>query len=256
MYPMPIERDDLLGDVRFWALLYEYWVKPRVGDSFDDGEQYFFSVRENAVNAFFRELEGAPTEAGSYPEYSVLLTLRNGWRIGVVLSMYPEDFAVLDAVRPPSSDELIVFGVNGGNSQLPALRWEELLIIRDAVVPPEPATKAKAILLLFPSVCLSSDLEIGAVRRALQSAWGKTGIPIRHADELVARDIDDFIENRRLHPDVKETLWRTHPRHGWINDSEHSLRNPMVDGAQRVLPVIRQLFSTLERGIDQRITNG
>ena len=50
------ERDDLLDDARFWALLYEYWVKRRVGDSFDDGEQYFFSIRESAVAAFFRKL--------------------------------------------------------------------------------------------------------------------------------------------------------------------------------------------------------
>ena len=56
MDPTRFERDDLLDDTRFWALLYEYWVKRRVGDSFDDGEQYFFSIRESAVAAFFRKL--------------------------------------------------------------------------------------------------------------------------------------------------------------------------------------------------------
>ncbi len=50
------ERDDLLDDARFWALLAKYWVKRRVGDSIDDGEQYFFSIRESAVAAFFRKL--------------------------------------------------------------------------------------------------------------------------------------------------------------------------------------------------------
>jgi hypothetical protein len=241
---MRIERDNLLDDVRFWALLYEYWVKPRVGDSFDDGEEYFFSVRESAVNAFFRELEGASREA-SYPEYSVLLTLRRGWRIGVVLSMYPEDFQVQDVVAARSSDELIVFGVNGGNSQLPALRWEELLVLRDAVLPADPAVKAKAVLLLFPSVCLSSDLAMGEVRRVLQCAWKESEIPIRNAAELIDRPIRDFIGSRRQYPDVKDTLWSNHPRHGWINNSQYSLRNPKVDGARRVIPVIRRLFSAL-----------
>jgi hypothetical protein len=253
---MRIERDDLLGDVRFWALLYEHWVKPRAGDSFDDGEQYFFSVRESAVQAFFDELQGAPTAAGSYPEYSVLLTLRHRWRIGVVLSMFPEDFEVQDVVGPPSSDELIVFGVNGGHFRLPALRWEELLLLRDAVRPPQPAIKAKAILLLFPSVGQSSDLDMDAVRRVLQSAWRKSGIPLRHADELVARPVEDFVESRRVQPEMKEALWRNHPKHGWINDSPYSLRNPKADGARRVLLVMRQLFSTLQSGADGRRTSG
>jgi hypothetical protein len=132
------KRDGLLDDARFWALLYEYWVKPRVGDCFDDGEQYFFSVLESAENAFIRNLEGAAAQDGHYPEYSVLLPLRNGWRVGVVLSMFPGEFEIQDVIASPSSDELIVFGVNGGNSRLPALRWEEVLMLRDAVVPKNP----------------------------------------------------------------------------------------------------------------------
>jgi hypothetical protein len=248
MHPIRFERDDLLDDARFWALLYQYWVKPRVGDGFDDGEEYFFSVRERAVNAFFRELERVPLRVGSYPEYSVLLTLRNGWRIGVVLSMYPGDFEVQDVVAAPSAEDLIVFGLNGGNSRLPALRWDELLMLRDAVLPPNPAVKARAVLLLYPAVCLSSDLRIGTVRRVLQHAWRKCGIAVGQADELPARAVGDFIGSRRLYPELKETLWRNHPKHGWINDSHHSLRNPKVEGARRVLPAIRRLFSTLEGG--------
>ena len=59
MNPTRFERDDLLDDARFWALLYEYWVKPRVGDPFEDGERYFFGVRERDVNAWFHKLEKA-----------------------------------------------------------------------------------------------------------------------------------------------------------------------------------------------------
>ncbi len=249
MNPTRFERDDLLDDARFWALLYEHWVKPRVGDSFEEGEQYFFSVRESAVNAFFQKLQGARTKRDHYPQYSVLLPLRKGWRIGVVLSMYhPDDFQIQYVVAPPSSDELIVVGVTAGNFQLPAFRWEELLVVRDAVKPSKLAVKAKATLLLFPSVYLSSDLEIAEVSKVLENAWAKSGLAITQAEELVRRPVQDFIRLRRLYPEVKETRWVKHRTHGWINDSQYSLRNPKVDGSERVIPVIRELFSTLASG--------
>jgi hypothetical protein len=246
--PTRFKRDGLLDDARFWALLYEAWVKPRVGDTFDDGEQYFLSVRESAVNDFVRHLEGTPTQDGQHPEYSVLLPLRNGWRVGVVLSMYPQDFEIQDVVWPPSADERIVFGVNGGNSRLPALRWEELLMLRDAAVPNKPSVKSKAVLLLLPSICLSSDMKLDAIRQVVEQAWSKSGIPVEHAGELVGRCIDDFLGSRRLYPESQETVWRMDEDDGWINNSHHSFRNPKVDGSERVIPVIRELFSSLESG--------
>ncbi len=243
------ERDDLLDDVRFWALLYEHWVKPRVGDNFDDGEQYFFSVRESAVNAFFQKLEGNRTQRDHYPEYSVLIPLRKGWRIGVVLRMYPESFEMQYVVAPPSSDERIVVGVASGNSRLPAFRWEELLMVSDAVKPSKLAVKAKAKLLLFPSVFIvSSDLDIAEVGKVLENAWAKSGLAIKKAEELVRRPVEDFVGLRRLYPKMKETRWLKDRPHGWINDSPYSLRNPNVNGSERVIPAIRELFSTLASG--------
>jgi hypothetical protein len=243
--PTRFERDDLLDDPRFWALLYEHWVKPRVGDGFEDGERYFFSVRETAVNAFFQKLKKARTPRGSYPEHSVLITLRNGWRIGVVLSLYPEDFAVQDVIEPPTSEERIVFGVNGGNSRLPALRWEELLVLSDAVVPDDPAVRAKAMLLLFPAIFLSSKHKFDRLRQTMGQAWQTSGIPVNHADELVGRPIDDFLGIRKLYPKLGETIWSRHRKHGWINEGHHSLRNPKVEGSERVIPRMRELFATL-----------
>lgn len=246
--PTCFERNDLLDDAQFWAILYQYWVKPRVGDTFDDGEQHFFLIRESTVNAFFRQLENSRTQPIHYPDLSVLLTLRNGWRIGVVLSMYPEDFEIQYVVAGPSSDELIVFGVNGGNSRLPALRWEELLVLRDAVVSKSPEAKAKALLLLFPSICLSSELKIDEVRQNVEQAWAKSGIAVEHVGELVGRLLDDFLEGRSMYPEAHETVWHNHQIHGWINDSHHSYRNPKVESSASVIPVIRELFSSLESG--------
>jgi hypothetical protein len=170
--------------------------------------------------------------------------------------MYPEDFEIQDVIAPPASDELIVFGVNGGNSKLPALRWEELPVLCDAVVPPKPVVKAKAVLLFFPAICLSSKIKIDDVQQVVEQAWAKSGIQIEHASELVGRPIEDFLGSRQLYPDVKDTIWNKHPKHGWINDSHHSLRNPKVDGSEGVIPPIRELFSTLESGSEQRLTSG
>ena len=246
MKPTRYDRNDLLEDTRFWVLLYEQWVKPRVGDGFDDGEEHFFSVGENAVDAFFRDLENHRVPPGSYPEHAVLLSLRNGWRIGVVLSIYPEDFAIHDVVVPMSSDEPIAFDVNGGNFQLPALRWEELLLLQTAAVPNTPANRAKALLLLFPSIYLSSEMRIDEVRQVVEQAWTNSGIPITRARELVDRPINDFVESRRRHPEVQETIWRKHESLGWINDGCHSLRNPAVADSDRVIPVMRELLSAVD----------
>lgn len=162
--------------------------------------------------------------------------------------MYPEDFEIHDVVAPPSSSDLVVFVVKGGNSRLPALRWEELLDLRDAVVPNKPANKAKTILLLFPAICLSSKLKIDEVRQVMQEAWLKSGISVEHASEFVSRPIKDFLGSRQLYPEIKETIWSKHRKHGWVNDSPHSLRNPKVDGYELMIPLIRELFSALARG--------
>src|SRR5262245_16462088 len=91
-------RDALLDDPRFWCLLYEPWLKPCVGDPFAEGEEYFFSVREDTVADLFRELERMAAEGKReftlpsangktyfqwIPIVSVLLSLANGWRAGV-----------------------------------------------------------------------------------------------------------------------------------------------------------------------------
>ena len=238
MNPKRINRDDLLDDARFWALLYEYWVKPRVGDPLWDGEDYFFCVREQEEKDFFSELEGKWVGEGYYPEYSILLPLRNHWRVGVSLSMCPEDFEIQDVLSPPFSDDLVVFGVNGGNSQLPALRWDELLIISDSVKPQELISKARAVLLLFPSVCLSAETNLNEVQRTIINCWQESGISTRHADELVARCLEGPID---------DILWSKDPKYGWINNSRHSLRNPKVTGASRVLPFAKRFFSDLEK---------
>jgi hypothetical protein len=246
--PKRINHDDLLGDARFWALLHESCVKPRVGDAFKDGEQYFFGVGEQDVQEFFSELQSQQVGKDTYPEFSVLLSLRNRWRVGVTLSMWPDDFQVQVIIEAPSSNEHVVFGVDGGNSRLPALRWEELFIIRDSVIPPESVQKARAVLLLFPFVCLSDDTNLNDVQRILENCWQECGIFPPHANELVARDLEDEVHVRnvrRKYPDMPKIVWSKDPKYGWINNSAHSFRNPNVTGSSDVLPSVQRFFSEL-----------
>ncbi len=238
MKAMTVSRDDLLDDPRFWALLYESYLETRVGDSFDDGADYFLSVRSNAVRDFFVALEGLPVDAGHYPEISVTLPLKNQWRAGVVLSLYPEDFEIQDVLVPPGSGHVVI-GVNGGNSRLPALRWGELLTLADQVLHSAPGSRAKAVLLLYLSVILVTGDSIDEVRAVLGDCWRESGLCVRHLDELVER-VADGVEDT--------TRWQWSEGLGWFTDFRHSLRNPDSPEGLRVLSVVRQLFASVGSG--------
>ena len=120
MHPQLVSRDALLDDPRFWCLLYEQWLKPRVDDVFAEGEDYFFLTPEDSVGELFHELEAIAVNEGRFPAVSVLVDLANGWRAGVELMMCPEDFEVDYVVVPPLSGEHKIIGVYGGNHWLPA----------------------------------------------------------------------------------------------------------------------------------------
>jgi hypothetical protein len=238
MKALTVSRDDLLDDPRFWALLYEHYLAARVGDTFNDGADYFLSVPWNAVRDFFHALERLPVDAGHYPEVSITLPLKNQWRAGVVLRLYPEDFEIQDVLVPPGSGHVVI-GVNGGNSRLPALRWDELLTLADQVLLAPPGSRAKAILLLYLSVILVTGDSIDEVRAVLRDCWRGSGLCVRHLDELVER-VADGVEDT--------TRWQWSERLGWFNDSRHSLRNPDSPDGLRVLSVVRQLFASVGPG--------
>lgn len=83
MDPQALNRDTLLDGPRFWCLLYEPWLLAYVGDPFSEGEEYFFSLPQSAVDEFFRELETMAVDNGVFPTVSVLVSLANGWPAGL-----------------------------------------------------------------------------------------------------------------------------------------------------------------------------
>jgi hypothetical protein len=247
-------RDDLLDDPRFWCLLYESWLLAYVGDPFTEGEEYFFSLPQSAVEEFFRELEGTAVEGmreytlpsangktylHSFPVVSVLVSLANGWRAGVDLVMCPGDFGIDYVVVPPSGTPLVI-GVHGGNSWLPALRWEELLLLERATRTTETVSRARAFLLFYPA-CFADVARKEEVRGMLRQAWGGVGFPVRNVEAWIDRLTDQWCSGCQ---------WRRDPAYGWICEGGGSLRNPKLLGkhhrlAAGMFPAVAQLFSSL-----------
>jgi len=248
-----VSHDALLDDRRFWCLLYEQWLQACVGDPFEEGEAYFFSTPNATVNDLFRALEGMAVEgkreyslpAGngktylySLPIVSVLVNLKDGWRAGVDLVMCPGDFAFDYVVVPPSGEHLVI-GVHGGNSSLPALRWEEVLFLGNTARTTATVSRARAILLFAPA-CFPNASQQGEAKRVLRQAWSEVGFPVQHLDEWIDRTMGESWGD----------FWKRDPTHGWICESDHSLRNPNLLGkyhrvTAKMFPAVAQLFSPL-----------
>jgi hypothetical protein len=257
MDPQTPNRDALLDDPRFWCLLYEPWLLAYVGDPFTEGQEYFFSLPQSAVDEFFRELEkmvvdgmreytlpsaNGKTYLHSFPVVSVLVSLANGWHAGVDLVMCPGDFGIDYVVVPPSGKPLVI-GVHGGNHWLPALRWEELLLLANAARTASTVSRTRAVLLFYPA-CYPDAAQKDEVREVLRQAWGDVGFPVQHLEAWIDRLTDQFCAGHK---------WRRDPTHGWICEGGGSLRDPKLVGqhhkvAAGVFSAVAQLFSSLEGG--------
>jgi hypothetical protein len=240
MTPHPVTHVALLDDPRFWCLLYEGWLQPVVGDPFAEGEEYFFSTRHSTIDDFFRGLDGLAVGDGAFPKVPVLVSLTNGWHAGVDLVMCPGDFGIDYVVVPPSGERHIV-GVHGGNSWLPALRWEEVLSLAGAIRPTATVSRARAILLFYPA-CYPAAEQLDQVRVALHQAWGEVGFPVRHLEEWVARTVDGSCAGPG---------WRRDATYGWVCEGHGSFRNPRLVGqfykcTAGMMSAVAEFFGSLE----------
>ncbi len=128
--PITSYRDDLIEDPRFWGHGYWQYLEARADDDFADGLFHFLGVSSEAANEWLDEL-ALPVREGYFPEVAVTVPLKNGWRAGIVLSCYPEDFAIQQVIVSPEGT-LTAISVSGGATESPGLRWEELLPSRIA----------------------------------------------------------------------------------------------------------------------------
>jgi hypothetical protein len=192
-------------------------------------------VDSEVANDFVDELASSPVGEGFFPEVSITAPLRNGWRAGVILSCYPEDFGIEEILVPPGRSHSVI-SATGGTTWLPGLRWEELLAIGDSVRPIAPASRERAKLLLYQSVRLTAEVFAKEARPVLRDCWRGSGLPIRHLDE--------FLDRLGEHACTLDR-WKWSEAFGWTHDAEGSPRNPTSPLGPSVLPVVRVFFDSL-----------
>ncbi|MBK9143292.1 MAG: hypothetical protein IPM23_12390 [Candidatus Melainabacteria bacterium] len=225
-----IERNELLDDPRFWAILYESFIEATTEDEFDDGCHRFFGCTADEVETLFSSLSSAG-DPDSFPVYTVEMRLTGGFSVGLGLSMFPDSFDIPVFLREDADATLI--GIIGGAFMLPALRWCELAMLQDRLLLQDANTRSRMLLMLYPCVYLTYEVDVEEVRASLLRALAESGIGATHRDELVAR----------LTECGGNTVWREDPQLGWVNDSRHSLRNPEVDYSEGAIASSRRLFA-------------
>ncbi|MGD9683202.1 MAG: hypothetical protein AB7W16_18705 [Candidatus Obscuribacterales bacterium] len=227
-----IEGNELLDDSRFWAILYESFIEATTEDNFDDGCHRFFGCTADEVDALFSSLSRA-RDLDSFPVYTVEMPLTGGFSVGLGLSMFPENFDIPVFLKEDADAIPSIIGIIGGAFMLPALRWSELAILQDRLLFQDARTRSRMLLMLYPSVYLSHDVDVEEVRASLLRALAESGIGATHREELVER-LTEFSSN---------VVWREDPHIGWVNDSRHSLRNPEVDHSDGPIAASRRLFA-------------
>lgn len=227
-----IERNALLDDPRFWAILYECFIEATTEDDFVDGCQRFFGCTADEVGALFSALPRSG-DPDSFPVYTVEMPLTGSFSVGIGLSMFPENFDIPVFLKEAADEDATLIGIIGGSFMLPAFRWCELGTLQDRLLSREPKNRSRMLLMLYPSLYLTEEVNVEEVRAALLRALEESDIGAFHCDELVARLIK-FGSN---------AVWREDPQLGWVNDSRHSLRNPEMDFSEGPIASIRSLFS-------------
>ncbi|MCA9802331.1 MAG: hypothetical protein KC777_10105 [Cyanobacteria bacterium HKST-UBA02] len=225
-----VERNELLDDPRFWAILYESFIEATMEDDFDDGCQRFFGCAADEVDTLFSSLSQTG-DLDSFPVYTVEMRLTGGFSVGLGLSMFPENFDIPVFLKENADATLI--GIIGGAFMLPALRWSELAVLQDRLLSQDARTRSRMLLLLYPSVYLTDEVDVEEVRTSLLRALAEAGIGATHRDELVGRVTESG----------SNAIWREDPRLGWVNDGRHSLRNPEVDHSDGAIAASRRLFA-------------
>jgi hypothetical protein len=221
---------ELIKQPAFWAA--HMWNVSRgpLADGDPDITDAAFGLSTDAIEAFYlRELSNEL----EWPYFHI--PLRSGCAIEIEYANEPEDHQVVYRVYQKEWASSICVGKGGGHWQLPAFRWAELLEIGQAAVEGgerKSWVSASAMLLLLPSVWLTRDDNVDAIRRQLIEAWEKLN--------LVPHSQADFLAEQLITSSQNDVQWRCQERLGWVNDADNSTRNPASPGCLNV-----QEFSAL-----------
>ena len=233
--PKRLDRPDLLESPAFWAIHFD--LQAGGGSPLER----LFGLSPESLQAFWREelKDSVPGDSHLYPCYRLRLPLPGGASASVEYRRHPEDSGLDYFVHRPSWPEPLLLGSREGHFMLPALRWEEVIQIAEAVrrVSDHPALHRAAVPLLFPALCLSPDDDLVRIGDRLRLAWAELGVADpAHLDDLVGR----MIEASRV-----DFRWWEDDLLGWVNDSPWSLRNPRVTTDPKYFRQIDEFFSAL-----------
>jgi len=213
-----VNRNELLSRPEFWAVHMFLITKMRAGKGDRDPTEKAFGKPEKALMAFYKKELCSEKQWPYFP-----VTLLKGYSVWVQYSNYPEDNNIDYCLDHSSWSEPISLGVGTADFMLPALRWEELLLIsRNATIENTSMDPfACALLLLLPAVWFTSSDPLSEACTILISAWQKLGV-------IEKRALAEFVDYTMAISGSNKFEWREEGALGWINNSQWSARNPKL----------------------------
>ncbi len=236
----PPQPHELLGLPSFWALYFQQWLPILEGDNPTAKLEDIFGPPDHELTQrLFPRLR--PTDhvidddlllaTRRFPNFQ---ELDSGLRDSVlrqlaVRRLYPEcqridlhlpgDYVwqiefdpcpgIYHSLLHPSFDEPLLLGADDAHFQLPILRWNEVDCLRRYLL-------AHQRPLLHTIFWRTSVDDPAVIRAALKQDWTESAV-------LMPGNIGKLLDAIDWVSDLK---WRDDPTRGWINDGDHSLRNP------------------------------
>ncbi|MEZ0295569.1 MAG: hypothetical protein ACAI35_03850 [Candidatus Methylacidiphilales bacterium] len=204
--------NEMFNEPCFWSAHYHEHMADEEGESDTDTLiPQFFGHDSDEPNQFYVDnlRSGCPLFSKELP---------NGLSVQVVYSDVAE-YQTRYSLRLPDGEKILL-GYESAHFSLPAMRWEELVHIRNAHASISTArSAAECLLLLFPSVYILAGDPVEEIRLALCQAWEELGI-------VQAGQIKNLTESIIRSHVYGEIQWKRHETFGWINTSMYSQRNP------------------------------
>jgi hypothetical protein len=206
----------LLAQKAFWAAHMWNVTKGPVSNSDADTVDAIIGLASNDIEDFYTT---HLCNNMIFPCFCI--ALGDGYSIEIEYFNQFEDHQLLYRICNNNWEDSICIGSGGGNWQLPAFSWTELVLIAHAAskVQDNPClNSACALLLLLPSAWISNEDNLDFAQKELYAAWTTLNfVP----QERLALLIKHLVSS--IHTNIQ---WHYHSDYGWINDSDNSTRNP------------------------------
>ena len=211
----------------FWAAHYYLLIADDEHDSQELVEPIFGFTDTQITDYYLNELV-QPDEIAS----PLWLPLGRDFSVGVVYADCGDDGnEVRYLLDHPSWSEPELIGFDSPHFALPALRWEEIVLLHSAMRADNALEASAVALLMFPATYLTSAAQQAEAQNWL-TAWWKN-FPV-----IQPKAIETLVRNIVAYRTVPEVRWWHDAALGWITNDVNSLRNPDT----RMRPLSQQRF--------------